>query len=230
MQVILITGASRGIGRAIAVRLAGKNKLLLLHGRDQSALKTTYEMVKSKGAQAKLIISDLSTVKGVQKLVRQAGQNKIDVLINNAGIAIVKPLSKITFPEWQKALFLSVTAPFLLVQKLLPRMPRGATIVNILSIAAKQGFPNWSSYCAGKFALEGFSQCLREELRPKGIRVVNIYPRATRTELWKKAPGKWPKEKMLAPEEVAEAVYYAISRPAKTQVENILLGNVAGNL
>jgi len=230
MQKILITGASRGIGRAIAVRLAQKNRLLLLHGRDRSALRKTCELVKSQGSQAKAIVSDLNSVRGVQHLVSQVDKGRIDVLVNNAGIAIVKPVSKITLPEWQKALFLSVTAPFLLIQKLLPRMSKGSTIVNILSIAAKQGFPNWSSYCAGKFALEGFSQCLREELRTKGIRVINIYPRATRTELWGKVPGKWPKQKMMEPEEVAEAVYYAVSRPSNVQVENILLGNIVGNL
>lgn len=230
MQKILITGASRGIGRAIAVRLAQKNGLLLLHGRDKSALRKTCELVKLQGGQAKAIVSDLSSARGVQYSVSQITRGKIDVLVNNAGIAIVKPVGRITLPEWEEALFLSVTAPFLLVQKLLPRMSKGSTIVNILSIAARQGFTNWSSYCAGKFALEGFSQCLREELRSKGIRVVNIYPRATRTGLWGKVPGKWRKQKMMLPEEVAEAVYYAISRPSDVQVENILLGNIVGNL
>ncbi len=230
MQRILITGASRGIGRAIAVRLAEKNKLLILHGRDKSALRKTCALVETRGAETKTIVSDLSTVRGVQRLISQVGQLTIDVLINNAGIAIVKPVEKITLPGWQEALFLSVTAPFLLIQKLLPKMSRGSTIVNILSIAAKQGFPNWSSYCAGKFALEGFSQCLREELRPRGIKVVNIYPRATRTELWQKISGKWPKEKMLQPEEVAEAVHYALSRPAHMQIEELVLGNIAGDL
>jgi short-subunit dehydrogenase len=230
MKQILITGASRGIGRAIAVRLAEKNKLLILHGRNNSALRETCELMESRGAPTKVIISDLATAKGVQQLITQVGKSKIDVLVNNAGIAVVKPVEKISFPEWQKTLFLSVTAPFLLIQKLLPKMSKGSTIVNILSIAARQGFPNWSSYCAGKFALEGFSQCLREELRPRGIRVVNIYPRATRTELWQKVPGRWRKEKMLEPEEVAEAVYYALSRPAHLQVEELVLGNIAGNL
>jgi short-subunit dehydrogenase len=230
MQRILITGASRGIGRAIAVRLAEKNKLLILHGRNKTALRKIFRLVESKGAQSKVVVSDLSSVRGVQQFISQIGQTKIDVLINNAGIAIVKPIAKISLPEWQEALFLSVTAPFLLIQKLLPKMTEGSTIVNILSIAAKQGFPNWSSYCAGKFALEGFSQSLREELRPRGIRVVNIYPRATKTELWGKVPGRWPKEKMLEPKEVAEAVYYALNRPDHLQVEELVLGNLAGDL
>ena len=230
MQRYLITGASRGIGRAIAVRLAEKGKLLLLHGQDKAALQKTYRLVKAKGGESQILIADLSSVEGVERLLRQIGQKPIQVLVNNAGVAYVKPISKITLSEWQESLTVNLTAPFLLIQKLLPQIPKGGAIVNILSVAAQQGFRNWSSYCATKFALEGLSQCLREELRPKRIRVVNIYPKATRTGLWKKVSGKWPVEKMMEPEEVAEAVYYAISRPKEVQVENIFLGNILGNL
>jgi short-subunit dehydrogenase len=230
MRRYLITGASRGIGRAIAVRLAEKGKLLLLHGRDRAALQRTCQLVKAKGGESQILIAELSSVKGVERLLRQIGQKPVQVLVNNAGVAYVKPVSKITLSEWQENLAVNLSAPFLLIQKLLPQMKKGCTIVNILSVAAQQGFANWSSYCATKFALEGLSLCLREELRPRGIRVVNIYPKATRTGLWKKVSGKWPVEKMMEPEEVAEAVYYALTRPSHIQVENILLGNVAGNL
>jgi short-subunit dehydrogenase len=124
----------------------------------------------------------------------------------------------------------NVTAPFLLTQKLLPIMPAGSTIVNILSIAAKTGFPNWSSYCMSKFALEGFSQAVRAELRPRGIRVLNVYPAATATEIWNGVEGDWPREKMLSADEVANAVAYALSRPSQVAVENITLQNVSGAL
>jgi len=230
MRRYLITGASRGIGQAIAVRLAEKGKLLLLHGRDKAALQRTCQLVKAKGGESQILIAELSSVKGVERLLRQIGQKPVQVLVNNAGVAYVKPVSKITLSEWQENLAVNLSAPFLLIQKLLPQMKKGCTIVNILSVAAQQGFANWSSYCATKFALEGLSLCLREELRPRGIRVVNIYPKATRTGLWKKVSGKWPVEKMMEPEEVAEAVYYAISRPKEVQVENIFLGNILGNL
>jgi NAD(P)-dependent dehydrogenase (short-subunit alcohol dehydrogenase family) len=135
-----------------------------------------------------------------------------------------------TIEEWQTTFALNVTAPFLLTQKLLPLMPAGATIVNILSIAAKTGFPNWSSYCMSKFALEGFSQAVREEVRPRGIRALNIYPAATNTEIWNALQGEWPREQMLLPGEIGEAVAYALSRPADVAVENIELQNVSGRL
>ena len=151
-------------------------------------------------------------------------------MINNAGIAIVKPLDSISLDEWNKIIAVNITAPFLLTQKLSANMKSGASIVNILSIAAKTGFANWSSYCMSKFALEGFSQSIREELRPRGIRVLNIYPAATDTEIWKPIEGDWPREKMMSSGEIAEAVSYALSRPADIAVENITLTKTSGTL
>lgn len=226
----IITGASRGIGRAIAVRLAGKNKILLLQGRDRKALNESCRLVERKGGRAKEILADLRSVRGVGKLLKAIGNDSVHLLVNNAAVTVVKPFTKLKLREWQEALFVNVTVPLLLAQNLSPRMPKGSCIVNILSIAARQGFPNWASYCATKFALEGLSQCLRAELKAKGIRVINIYPSATETQLWKNVPGKWPREKMLKAEEVAEGVYYAISRPPEVLVENIFLGNLAGKL
>lgn len=81
-----------------------------------------------------------------------------------------------------------------------------------------------------KFALEGFSQCVRDELRERKIRVINVYPAATDTEIWSHVEGKWPRAKMISPEEVADAVAFALTRPADTLVENITLGNLSGSL
>ncbi len=131
-------------------------------------------------------------------------------MINNAGVAVVKPLDQITLQEWQTIFAVNVTAPFLLTQRLLPMMPSGASIVNILSVTAKTGFPSWSAYCMSKFALEGFSQSVREEVRPRGIRVLNIYPAATNTEIWNAVEGEWPREQMMLPEEIGDAVAYAL--------------------
>jgi NADP-dependent 3-hydroxy acid dehydrogenase YdfG len=102
--------------------------------------------------------------------------------------------------------------------------------VNILSIAAKTGFGNWSAYCMSKFALEGFSQCVREELRERKIRVINLYPAATDTNIWTQIEGKWPRHKMISPGDVASAVGYALSRPMDVTLENISISSLAGNL
>jgi 3-oxoacyl-[acyl-carrier protein] reductase len=103
-----------------------------------------------------------------------------------------------------------------LMQHFAPEMPPGSSIVNILSIAAKTGFANWSAYCMSKFALEGLSQCVREELRDRKIRVIN--------------EGEWPRHKMISPEDVASTVAFALSRPADVTLESISISSLTGNL
>jgi NAD(P)-dependent dehydrogenase (short-subunit alcohol dehydrogenase family) len=161
MKRYLITGASRGIGRAIAEKLAAANVELLLHGRDTIALAKTCKAVRAHCAEVVSLVHDLATPDGVSSLIAQVGDAKLDLLVNNAGIAVVKPFGEITQVEWGQTLGVNVTAPFLLIQHFAPRMSPGASIVNILSIAAKTGFANWSAYCMSKFAVEGLSQCIR---------------------------------------------------------------------
>jgi short-subunit dehydrogenase len=230
MKRILITGASRGIGRAIAQKLAAPDVTLLLHGRDTVALAETCKAVESNCAGVVKLIHDLATEKGVSNLIAQVGDDPINVLINNAGVAVVKPFREITFEEWKQTVGVNVTAPFLLIQRFAGQMPPGSSVVNVLSVAAKTAFPNWSAYCMSKFALEGFSQSVRAELRERRIRVINIYPAASNTEIWDDVAGDWPRTKMISAVEVADAVAFALGRPDDVLVENITLSNAAGNL
>ena len=230
MKRYLITGASRGIGRAIAEKLAAPGITLLLHGRDPVALAEVCKTVEPRCGGVIRLIHDLAVTSCVSDLIAEVGKDPIDLLVNNAGVAIVKPFGEITPIEWEQVLGVNVTAPFLLTQHLAPNMPPGSSIVNILSVAAKTGFPNWSAYCTSKFAIEGFSQSVREELRDRKIRVINVYPAATDTNIWNNIEGEWPREKMISPEEVASAVAYALSRPANVALENITLSNLTGNL
>ena len=230
MKRYLITGASRGIGRAIAEKLAAPDVTLLLHGRDTIALAQTCKAVGSNCAKVVELIHDLATPKGVSSLIAEVGGDPLDLLVNNAGIAVVKPFCEVTMIEWEQTLGVNVTAPFMLTQHFAPQMPPGSSIVNILSVAAKTAFPNWSAYCMSKFALEGFSQSVREELRDHKIRVINIYPAATATDIWNNVAGSWPRDQMISADEVASAVAYALSRPPDVALENITLSSVSGEL
>src|SRR6266536_43488 len=230
MRRYLITGASRGIGRAIAEKLAGEDTVLLLHGRDTVALAQTRKAVEPRCARVILLAHDLAKHSGVSDLIAEVGNEPIDLLVNNAGVAVVKPFTEITTIEWEQTVGVNITAPFMLMQHFAPRMPPGSSVVNVLSIAAKSGFANWSAYCMSKFALEGFSQSVREELRDRKIRVINIYPAATDTEIWDSIQGDWPRGKMISPEEVASAIAYALSRPTDVTLENITLSSLVGNL
>src|SRR5437762_2663188 len=213
MKRYLITGASRGIGRSIAEKLAAEDVTLLLHGRDTVALAEVCKAVKPRCEGVVRLIHDLAIKAGISDLIAAVGSDPLDLLVNNAGIAIVKPFGEITPIEWEQALGVNVTAPFLLTQRFAPEMPPGASIVNILSVAAKTGFANWSAYCMSKFALEGFFQSVREELRDRRIRVINIYPAATNTEIWNNVQGDWPRTKRIPAEGVASALAYVPSGP-----------------
>jgi NAD(P)-dependent dehydrogenase (short-subunit alcohol dehydrogenase family) len=121
--------------------LVGRLLLRLLHGRDTVTLAKTRKTVEKKCAKVIPLIHDLATPDGVSNLISQVGGDAIDVLINNAGIAVVKPFREITLTEWDQTLAANVTAPFLLIQHFAGQMPPGSSIVNILSVAAKTGFP-----------------------------------------------------------------------------------------
>jgi short-subunit dehydrogenase len=230
MKRYLITGASRGIGRAIAEKLAAPDVTLLLHGRDTVALADVCKSLKPNCTNIVRLIHDLAVSSGVSDLIAQVGKDPIDLLVNNAGIAVVKPFGEITSVEWEQTLGVNVTAPFLLTQRFAPRMSPGSSVVNILSVAAKTIFPNWSAYCMSKFALEGFSRCVREELRDRKIRVINVYPAATDTDIWSQVEGQWARDRMMSATQVADAVAFALARPTDTLVENITLSSLAGYL
>jgi 3-oxoacyl-[acyl-carrier protein] reductase len=230
MKRYLITGASRGIGRAIAEKLADDAAILFLHGRDTVALAETCKAVKPRCSNVVSLIHDLAKPSGVSDLIASVGNDPLDLLVNNAGIAVVKPFGEITMVEWEQTLGVNITAPFMLMQRFAPRMPPGSSIVNILSVAAKTGYAGWSAYCMSKFALEGFSQSVREELRDHRIRMINIYPSATNTDIWNHLGGDWPRDKMIPADEVASAVAYALAQPPDVLIENITLGNLSGRL
>jgi len=226
----VITGAGRGIGRAIALKLARPDAKLYLLGRNMNALEETCRAAQDKGADACPVSADLGEAAGIDRAVAEIGPGTLHCLIHNAGVAFVAPFEQISLEQWHATLDVNVTAPFLLTQKLVPFMGEGSAIVSIISVAARTVFPQWGSYCMSKFALDGFSQVLREELRPRGIRVINIYPAATATTMWDNVPGVWSADQMLSPAEVAEAVAYALDRPASVLVDSISVGRLSGNL
>src|SRR5947209_3557389 len=162
MKRYLITGTSRGIGRAIAEKLAAPDVMLLLHGRDTVALADVCKSVSPRCARVVRLIHDLAVASGVADLIAEVGKDPLDLLVNNAGVAIVKPFGEITKVEWEQTVGVNVTAPFALTQHFAPNMPPGSSIVNILSIAAKTGFANWCPYFMSNLARDGSSHAVHD--------------------------------------------------------------------
>lgn len=230
MKRILITGASKGIGRAIAIKLADKDSHILIHGRNTKDLAETESLIKDRAGKVTQILADFSTSEGAEKVVHEVGDEPIDVVINNAGITMSKPMEQLTLDNWNKVVAVNITAPFIITHSLLRQMKKGSSIVNIMSGAAKTPFPNFSAYCMSKYGLRGFTDTIREELRPRGIRVIGVYPGSVDTPIWKTIPGEWDRERMLKPQDVANSVAYALSCPPSATVEDIRIAPTGGRL
>jgi NAD(P)-dependent dehydrogenase (short-subunit alcohol dehydrogenase family) len=232
-QVALITGASRGIGLAIAQALAAEGCSLILTARDESSLRRAGRQVASARIRVLAHACDVRDPHSVDALFRSARQQfkRLDILINNAGIAHPNlTIEKLPFPVWKEVMETNLDGMFLVTQAALAIMKRGGTIVNNLSIAANRVFTGSAAYNASKHAALGLTNTLREELRPKGIRVIGLLPGATDTDIWKTLWPQAPRRKMMSSEAVAQAVVQAILLPANATVETLEILPSAGTL
>lgn len=143
---------------------------------------------------------------------------------------MLTPVEELSLETWKHVIDTNLTGTFLVTRAALPLMQAGSTIVNNLSVAAVQPFEGMSAYNASKFGAMGFTQALREEVRKKGIRVLALLPGATDTEIWRQFWPDAPREKMISPETVAQAVLYAVSAPANASIEEIRIGPTGGVL
>jgi 3-oxoacyl-[acyl-carrier protein] reductase len=232
-QVALVTGATRGIGLAIARALAAEGCNLILTARDQSALARASRELASAKIKILACPCDVRDPHSVDALFRSARQQfkRLDILINNAGIAHPNlPVENLPFPVWKDVLETNLGGMFLTTQAALAMMKRGGTIVNNLSIAATRVFAGSAAYNASKHGALGLTNTLREELRPRGIRVIALLPGATDTDIWTTLWPQAPRRKMMASQTVAKAVVEAILLPANATVESLEILPTAGTL
>src|ERR1700675_1433643 len=228
-RLALITGANRGIGFAIARALAREGCNLIITGRDERALaKARTELEKLQPAKVNLQVLAQScdvrspdSVDYLFALVRGL-HTPLDILINNAGIGHPNhTVGELPYPTWMEVIDTNLNGLFLMTQAALAVMKRGSTIVNNLSIAAERVFPGSAAYNASKHGALGFTNTLREELRPKGIRVIALMPGATDTDIWNSLWPQAPRKKMMFPATIATAVVNAILLPPNATVETL---------
>ncbi len=232
-QVALVTGATRGIGLAIARALAARKCNLIVTGRNQSALRSVSRELAAHKIEVLAHPCDVRDPDTVDDLFRAIRRHckRLDILVNNAGIAHANlPVEKMPFPVWKNVLETNLDGTFLVTQAALAMMKRGGTIVNNLSIAAHRVFAGSAAYNASKHGALGFTNTLREELRPRGIRVIALLPGATDTDIWKTLWPQAPRRKMLSPETVAKIIVEAILLPANATVETLEILPTAGTL
>jgi 3-oxoacyl-[acyl-carrier protein] reductase len=191
-RIALVTGASRGIGRAIAVRLAQDGALVGVHYRAEcDKAKETLDLIRLQGGDGFLIAADLADPAGVSQLAAallgelrtRRNPPKLDILVNNAGIDNRQTIDQVTEADLDRMLQINFKSPFFLIQKLLPVVADGGRIINISSIAARLSFPTMPVYAPAKAALSTLSRILAVHLGPRGITVNAVHPGATSTDL-----------------------------------------------
>ena len=186
-RVALVTGASRGLGKAIALALAGAGARLAMVARDIQQLQTAAEEIRATGAEAEIFVADVSRESDIEQLAAQVKSRlgRVDILVNNAGINIRKPLVEFTADEWRQVLDTNLTGVFLMCRAFIPLMRgRGyGRILNLTSMMSHVALPGRTAYCASKAGLLGLTRALALELAPEGITVVGISPGPVATEM-----------------------------------------------
>ena len=238
-NVAVVTGGSRGIGYAIAQTFAIEHCHVVITGRDATALKKAAAQI-SKAAAARPrppqiipIVCDVRDAESVASLFAEVNKRfgKVDILVNNAGITQpVLGVEQTSLELWRNVIDTNLTGVFLCTRAALPLMKAGATIINNLSAGAKQVFPNFGAYSAAKRGALGLTLSLREELIPRGIRVLALMTGATATDMWDQIMPNAPRDRMIDVDSVAQAVLYAALLPPNVNPSEICLDPAAGAL
>jgi len=214
-KTALITGASGGIGRALAIKLAEAGANLALAGRDETKLSESCALVRTEGVDAVMLPGDLCAPGQPDECVRRAIEvyGRLDILINNAGAVLVKPFEEITADEYDRVMAINVRAPFQLCQAALPylRETKGA-ILNIGSVVSHKHYPMQSVYGASKHALLGFSKALAAEVWRDGIRVHMLCPGAVSTDMAGAVRPNLDADELIQTEELAEVALFLLTR------------------
>ena len=233
-KVAVVTGASRGIGCAIAEALISEGAHTFLVSRRRQSLRKLRARWNRAGGRAEAVAADITRERQVNSLLARVQKRapRLDILINNAGVFTYKPFGKTTLDDWRRNIDTNLTGTFLCTRAALPLLKgiRGGHILNIISVAGEEAYENCSAYCASKFGALGLTRVLAEELRPFGIRVTAILPGPVRTKIIRQFGLRPGKGRILEPEDVARAVVEALTQPARASLEEIVLRPARGGL
>ncbi|MEW5877493.1 MAG: SDR family oxidoreductase [Acidobacteriota bacterium] len=212
--VAVVTGGSKGIGRAIALGLLGEGYRVAIAARDPQALGAAQQALATAG-EVLAVPGDVRDPQSCQELVARAVAwgGRLDVLVHNAGVGVFKPVAEMTVEEFTEQLHTNLFAAFYLSRAALPHLLQSqGWVIHVASLAARHPFAGGAAYCASKAGLVAFSECLMQEVRQQGVRVAAVLPGSVDTTFAGNPTGaSWK----LAPEDVAQAVLDLLRFPPR---------------
>ena len=228
MSTVLITGASRGIGRATAKAFADSGWDLLLLARSEDDLGKLVEEIENKKIKVFYESVDLSNPKNICNGIRELMKNRLvpSVLINNAGVAWTGDLLSMSLEKWEWIMQMNLTSIFQVCSEVVPLMrKKGGLVINVSSHASRNVFPQWGAYCVSKAALASFTKCLAEEERKNSIRACTLTLGSVNSSLWDSdtVGMQFDRNSMLSVEQVAFELLHLANQPNNQIIEDITL-------
>jgi NAD(P)-dependent dehydrogenase (short-subunit alcohol dehydrogenase family) len=213
-KVAVITGASQGLGRALALAFAREGARVVINSRAEESVRPVAGEVESAGAEVLALAADVSVSADVERLVGATVERfgRIDVLVNNAGVLGPRvPIEEYPEEEWRRVIDANLTGLFLVTKAAIPHMPEGGSIVNVVSGVSVEGRAEWGAYSVSKFGVEGLTQILASELEGRGIRANAVDPGGMRTEMRAAAYPEEDPMTRITPEENTGVFMYLAS-------------------
>jgi len=225
-STVFITGATHGIGRATALAFGRAGYAVGVCARTAGKVDALVAELRREGFAAAGAAADVSQPEPVSHAVEQisGALGEIGLLVNNAGVLIARPFEELTLEEWDTTMATNVRSLFVVTRAVLPGMRRRGegTVVNVASLAARNGFAGGAAYTASKHAVLGFARSLMLEVRKEGIRVITICPGSVDTGMLRDQPMlKSNPQRILQPEDVAQAIVAAVQLPGRALVSEI---------
>ncbi|MFC1675747.1 SDR family NAD(P)-dependent oxidoreductase [Planctomycetota bacterium] len=224
-KVALVTGASRGIGRAISIALAKEGASVVLAARSRDKLNEVADEVTAAGGKAHIATVELTEEESIKNIVKAAAEKfgRLDILVNNAGITHSASLEDTRTSDWERCMQVNSRAPFILCREalgLLKKAPAGY-IINIASVVGVKGYPLQSAYTASKHALRGMTMSLSEEMNGTNVKVHLLCPGGVDTDMVDRVRPDIPKDELIKPEEIAELVLYLVTHKGNAIIDQI---------
>lgn len=227
-KTAIITGASRGIGKAIAIQLAEAGMQVALLARNAEELDGLKIIIEAKGGKVLALPTDIADEQAIQNALEQTWNTwgRIDLLVNNAGIGTFKPIAETSLEDWNKVMDTNAKGTFLMTKAVIPYMKQqnSGHIITIASDVAKRTFAYGGIYCASKYAQDALMMAVRQEVHQWGVKVSTIYPGLTETYFAGQQPNKEaPNLERLQPTDIAEAVCYIYNTPPQVVIDELYL-------